>query len=173
MKTLFFLLALTTLAAAADVKSFKLATGELLVHAFEGGIPLPSDSKWSKCTGAGPSFVPEGGRYRINWNVFLDPKSSPAQLRDVVRVTAQEVSGKTAIPIFDGAPRTTDKGGLIVIAPAEIVSRENYPWLYKPDSTLFIFRVILFKAKEQDKLLQPVLIGAAVKQQLKKKGLLR
>ncbi len=171
MKTLLCLLVLATLAAAAEVKSLKLATGELLVHAFEGGVPLPAESRWTLCQGAGPAFVPEGGRHRINWNVILNAKGSAAQLRDVVRVTVQEVSGATAVSIFDGPPRSTDKG-VVIVAPAHIVSREHYPWLYSPEPTLLVFRVTLFKAAEQDKLLQPVLIGADVKRQLRDAGYL-
>jgi hypothetical protein len=171
VKALFSLLVLITLAAAAEVKSFKLATGELLVHAFEGGVPLPAESKWTVCQGAGPSFVPEGKQHRINWNVVLNAKGSPAQLRDLVRVTVEEVSGASPVSIYDGPPQASEKG-LLIIAPAQIVSRENYAWLYTPESTLFILRVILFKAKEQDKLLQPVLIGAGIKRQLKEGGYL-
>ena len=171
MKTFFWLLVLTTLAAAAEVRSLKLATGELLVHAFEGGVPLPAESKWTLCKGAGPAFVPEGKQHRINWNVILKAKGSPAQLRDVVRVTVQEVSGAVAVQIFDGPPKATDEG-LIILAPAQIVSREQYPWLYSSEPTLLVFRVTLFKAAEQDRLLQPVLIGTEIKRQLKDGGYL-
>jgi hypothetical protein len=78
MRTLFCLLLLTTVAAAADVRSLKLATGELLVHPFEGGVPLPAESRWTVCQGAGPAFVPEGGQLRMNWSIILKPKGSPA-----------------------------------------------------------------------------------------------
>ena len=64
------------------------------------------------------------------------------------------------------------RGYLVVAAPAQIVSREHYPWLYYAEPTLLVFRVILFKAAEQDKLLQPVLIGTGIKQQLKAGGYL-
>ena len=107
-RALFYLLALTALAAAQEVRSLKLATGELLVHAFRGGVPLPAESKWVTCQGAGPSFVPEGTQHRLNWNVILKPKGSPAQLRDVVRVTVEEVSGVAAVKLFDGGPTVTD-----------------------------------------------------------------
>jgi len=171
IKTLIFLLFLATFAAAAEVKSLKLATGELLVHAFEGGVPLPAESKWTLCQGAGPAFVPEGRQHRINWSVTLKAKGSTAQLRDVVRATVQEVSGETAVPIFDGPPQATDTG-LMIIAPEHIVSRDQYPRLYSSEPALFVFRVILSKATEQDKLLQPVLIGIEIKQRLKAGGYL-
>ena len=134
-------------------------------------MPLPAESKWTLCQGAGPAFVPERKQHRINWNVVLKAKGSPAQLRDVVRVTVQEVSGATAVPIFDGPPKATDTG-LFILAPEHIVSREQYPWLYSSEPTLLVFRVTLFKAAEQDKLLQPVLIGTAIKQQLRAGGYL-
>jgi hypothetical protein len=169
--TLFCLLALTTpVAAAAEVRPLKLATGEFLVHAFAGGVPLPAESRWAVAQGAGPAFVPENGRHRLSWNVILKAKGS-AELRDVVRVTVQEVSGATAVNIFDGPPKPTDNG-LLVLAPEHIVSRGHYPWLYDPGPTLLVFRVTLLKATEQDKLLQPVLIGADVKRQLRDGGYL-
>ena len=172
MKTLICLLAFIAFAATAEVRSMKLATGELLVHPFNGGVPLPAESEWTLCQGAGPAFVPEDGRYRINWNIILKAKGSPAQLRDINRATVQEVSGATAVPIFDDAPKPTDTGGLIILAPAQIVSREHYPWLYTPEPTLFVFRVLLFKGAQQDKLLQPVVIGTQIKQKLKEGGYL-
>jgi hypothetical protein len=171
-RTLLCLLVLTTLAAAAaEVRPLKLATGELLVHAFAGGVPLPAESRWAVAQGAGPAFVPENGRHRLNWNVILKAKGSPALLRDVVRVTVQEVSGATAVNIFDGPPKPTDNG-VLVLAPEHIVSRQHYPWLYDPGPTLLVFRVTLLKASEQDRLLQPVLIGADVKRQLRDGGYL-
>jgi hypothetical protein len=172
MRTLVWLLAFMTCAAAAEVRTLKLATGEVLVHPFEGGVPLPAESKWSTCQGAGPAFVPEAGGNRLNWNVILKAKGSPSLLRDINRSTVQEVSGATAVPIFDDAPKPTDTGGLIILAPAQIVSRENYPWLYTPEPTLFVFRVLLFKGAQQDKLLQPVVIGTQAKQKLKEGGYL-
>jgi hypothetical protein len=170
------LLLLTAPAAASEIKTFKLATGEVLVHAFKDGIPLPSDSKWAVCTGAGPSFVPEGKgeskRYKVDWNIFLKARGSPASLRDVARVTLEEVSGKSAIAFYDG-PLPQANGDIhIVTAPGKFVSRDDYPWLYSPESTLFVFRVMLFKGKEQDKLFQPVLIGASAKRQIKDAGVL-
>src|SRR5215212_2328717 len=123
MRTLIWLLALLSCAAAAEVRTLKLATGEVLVHPFEGGVPLPAERKWSTCQGAGPAFVPEAGGNRLNWNVILKAKGSPAQLRDVSRATVQEVSGATAVSIFDDAPKSIDVGRLLILAPAEIVSR--------------------------------------------------
>ena len=122
-------------------------------------------------SGAGPSFVPEGRQHRVSWDFILKPKGSPAQLRDVVRVTVQEVAGATAVELFDGAPTVTNER-LVIIAPAQIVSREHYPWLYSPEPTLLVFRVTLFKTAEQDKRLQPVLIGTQIKRQLKAGGYL-
>jgi hypothetical protein len=172
MRTLVCLLLLTTVAAAADVRSLKLATGELLVHPFERGVPLPAESKWTVCQGAGPAFVPEGGQYRLNWSIILKPRGSPAQLRGITRVTVQEVVGAKAMQIFDGPAEVTDKG-ITIIAPEHIVSRERYPWLYSSEPTLLVLRVSLFKAGEQDKLLQPVLIGTDVKRKLKDGGYLQ
>jgi hypothetical protein len=171
MRTLLCLLLFTTVAAAADVRPLKLATGELLVHAFEGGVPLPSESKWTRCQGAGPAFVPEGAQFRLNWSIILKSKGAPAQLRGIDRVSVQEVSGAKAIQIFDGPAEVTDKG-LVVLAPEHIVSHERYPWLYSPHSTLLVLRVTLFRNGEQDELLQPVLIGADVKRKLKDGGYL-
>ena len=83
----------------------------------------------------------------------------------------QEV-GPTAVPIFDDAPKLTDSSGLIILAPAQVVSREHYLWLYTPEPTLLVFRVLLFKGRQQDKLLQPVVIGTQIKQKLKEGGYL-
>ena len=171
MKTLICLLSFIAFVAAAEVRSIKLATGELLVHPFNRGVPLPAESEWSLCQGAGPAFVPEDGRYRINWNVILKAKGSVAQLRDVARATMQEVAGPTAVPLFDGQPKATDNG-IIILAPEHIVSREHYPWLYSSEPTLLVLRVLLFKAGQQDKLLQPVVIGTEIKQKLKDGGYL-
>src|SRR5262245_39597711 len=172
MRTLFFLLLFTTAAAAADVRSLKLATGELLVHPFNGGVPLPAESRWTVCQGAGPAFVPEGGQYRLNWSVILKARGSPAQLRGITRATVQEVVGAKAIQIFDGPVEVTDKG-ITILAPEHIVSREKYPWLYSSEPTLLVLRVTLFKSAEQDKVLQPVLIGSDVKRKLKDGGYLQ
>jgi hypothetical protein len=60
----------------------------------------------------------------------------------------------------------------MIIAPENIVSRENYPWLYSPESTLVVLRVTLYTANgEQDKLLQPVLIGTEGKRNLRAHGI--
>jgi hypothetical protein len=83
----------------------------------------------------------------------------------------QEVAGPTAVSLFDGQPKATDNG-LIILAPEHIVSREHYPWLYLSEPTLFVLRVLLFKAGQQDKLLQPVIIGTEIKQKLKDGGYL-
>ena len=53
------------------------------------------------------------------------------------------------------------------------MSREHYPWLYSSEPTLLVLRVTLFKSGEQDKVLQPVLIGTDVKRKLKDGGYLR
>jgi len=172
MRVLLCLLLSTTFVVAAEVRSLKLATGELLVHAFEGGVPLPAESKWTMCQGAGPTFVPEGRQFRMNWSIILKPKESPAQVRGIVRVRVQEVAGAKPIPIFDGPVEVTDKG-LTIVAPEHIVSREHYPWLYSSEPTLLVLLVSMYKAAEQDKLLQPVLIGREVKKQLKAGGYLQ
>jgi hypothetical protein len=60
----------------------------------------------------------------------------------------------------------------MIIAPENIVSRENYPWLYTPDNTLVVLRVTLHTADgEQDKLLQPVVIGTVGKRNLRAQGI--
>ena len=171
MKTLICLLFFIAFVAAAEVRSIKLATGELLVHPFNDGVPLPAESEWSLCQGAGPALVPEDGRYRLNWNVILKAKGASGRLRDVVRATMQEVAGPSAVLFFDGQPKPTDDG-LIILAPAQTVSRVHYPWLYSSEPTLFVLRVLLFKAGQQDKLLQPVVIGTEIKQKLKDGGYL-
>ena len=158
-------------ATANEIKPLKLATGELLVHAFKDGMPLPSESKWMLCSGAGPSFFPEGGGYRLNWVVHLKDKGALAKAREIVRVRVQEVSGAVAVPLYDGPPQAAESG-LMIIAPENIVSRENYPWLYTPESTLVVLRVTLHTADgEQDKLLQPVLIGNVGKRNLRAQGI--
>ncbi len=60
------LLAFATLLAAADVRVFKLATGEYLVHPFEGGLPKTAESKWMVCENAGITVSPEAQQYRLN-----------------------------------------------------------------------------------------------------------
>jgi hypothetical protein len=172
MRILLFLLLFTSAAAAADVRPLKLATGELLVHAFQGGVPLPAESRWTICQNAGPTFVPEGGQYRLHWSIILKPRGSSAQLRGITRVTMQEVVGSKAVQIFDGRAEVTDKG-IVLMAPEHLVSRERYPWLYSSEPTLLVLRVSLFRAGEQDTLLQPVLIGTGVKRTLKDGGYLQ
>ena len=80
-------------------------------------------------------------------------------------------AGPSAVLFFDGQPKPTDDG-LIILAPAQTVSREHYPWLYSSEPTLFVLRVLLFKVGQQDKLLQPVVIGTEIKQKLKDGGYL-
>src|SRR5262245_50341570 len=172
MRILICLLLFTTAAMAADVRPLKLATGELLVHAFDGRVPLPAESRWTRCQGAGPAFVPEGAQFRLNWSIILKSKGAPAQLRGIDRMSVQEVSGAKAIQIFDGRAEVTDNG-LVILAPEHIVSRDHYPWLYSPEATLLVLRVTLFRDGEQDKLLQPVLIGADVKRKLRDGGYLQ
>jgi len=159
--------------AAADVRPFKLATGELLAHAFKDGVPLPAGSKWVVCTGAGPAIVPEDQGYRLNWVVHLKARGPLARLGDISRVTLQEVSGKTAVQLFDGRPEVKDDR-LLILAPAQIVSREHYPWLYSSEATLLVLRATLHGAAgEQDLLVQPVLIGSESKQTLRASGYVR
>jgi hypothetical protein len=134
-------------------------------------MPLPSESKWMLATGAGPSFFPEGGRYRLNWVVHLKDKRAAGEARAIARVGVQEVSGSVAVPLYDGPPETTAKG-LMIIVPENIASRENYPWLAAPGDTLLVLRVTLHGANgEQDLLLQPVLIGAVAKRSLRAAGI--
>ena len=163
--------AATAAQAASAMAPMRLATGELLVHAAENGMPLPAESKWMLCAGAGPSFVPEGGRHRLNWVVHLKDKDSLAKSREITRVRVEEVSGTTAMPLYDGAPKITDQG-LFVMAPEAIVSADNHPWLFTPKDTLVVLRVVLTAANgEQDKLLQPVLIRAVAKRNLRANGI--
>ena len=177
MKMLFCLsvclLAFATLPAAADVRVLELATGEILVHPFEGGVPLPAESKWTVCTGAGITVGLEGQEYRLHWIVHLKAKGPLAKLQDISRVTLQEVSGKAAVQLFDRSADVKDDQ-LFILALAQIVSREHYPWLYASEPTLLVLRAILYKtAAEQDKLVQPVVIGTKAKQTLRDSGYVR
>jgi hypothetical protein len=154
-----------------DVQVFKLATGETLSFPFQGGIPVPSESAWAFCRGAGPAFTPDGKDIRLNW--VVDLRSKRSALRDVSSAKVQEVSGNTAVTLFTGAPKVT-KDGLMIYAPGELVTRAAYPWLYSPDRTILVFRVELERPGEKpDVLLQPVLIGPDVKKQLQDGGYLR
>jgi hypothetical protein len=168
-----FLCCATVGLAGTEVKTFTLATGEILVFPFEDGVPTPSESTWSTCQGAGPMFEPEGNRIRLSWVVILKAKGPATVLRSVSRVTLQEVSGKTAINLFSGKPEQTEDG-LIISAPAELVTRASYPWLYSAGPTIFVLRVQLERpGTKPDVLMQPVLIGADVKKQIKDRGYLR
>ena len=156
----------------SEVKVFSLATGETLVFPFQDGVPKPSESEWTICSEAGPSFVPEGFTYRLNWVVVLTPKVSLAALRAVSRVTIQEVSGAKAVTLFAGPPEFTDDS-LLISAPAQLVGRQQYPWLYSSSGSTFVLRVQLERpGATPDILLQPVLIGPEVKKQLKDRGYL-
>ena len=159
--------------AGTEIKTFTLATGEVLVFPFEDGIPRPSESVWSTCQSAGPMFEPEGNGIRLAWVIILKAKGSATALRGVSKVTLQEVSGKTATNLFSGKPKQTEDG-LIISAPAELVTRSSYPWLYSAEPTIFVLRVQLERAgTKPDVLLQPVLIGSYVKKQIKDRGYLR
>ncbi len=93
--------------------------------------------------------------------------------QDISRVTLQGVSGKAAVQLFDG-PAGVKDDQLFILALAQIVSREHYPWLYASEPTLLVLRAILYKtAAEQDKLVQPVVIGTKAKQTLRDSGYLR
>jgi hypothetical protein len=154
-----------------DVQVLKLATGEMLAFPFQRGIPMPSESAWASCRGAGPAFTPEGQGIRVNWVVDLQSKGSA--LRDVVSVKVQEVSGAEALTLFTGAPKPA-KDGLMIYGPGELVSRSPYPWLYSPDRITLVLRVQLERPGEKpDVLLRPVLIGPDVKKQLQDRGYLR
>jgi len=169
---LFLLIASLPTHARTEVKTFKLATGEILVFTFKDGIPEPSNSALALTRGAGPAFVPEGSGTRLNWVVDLEPRASVAALRNVSRVVLQEVSGKQPIKLFSGVPERTDDG-LLVVATGEIVSRSSYPWLYTADRTIVVLRLELIRpGAKSDVLLQPVLIGPEVKKQLRDGGYL-
>jgi hypothetical protein len=173
MLTFLLLIASFNAYAQTEVKTFKLATGELLVFKFKGGIPEPSNSILATTRGAGPAIVPEGAGFRLNWVLDLGPRTSLATLANVARVVLQEVSGKQPIELFSGAPERADDG-LLIIAPGELVSRQSYPWLYTADGTIFVFRAELTRpGAKPDILLQPVLIGPEVKKQLRDGGYLR
>ena len=59
----------------------------------------------------------------------------------------------------------------MIVAPADMVTRSSYPWLYADEPILLIFRVTLTAVDgEIDVLLQPVLIGVEVKKQLRSRG---
>ena len=169
---LFILIASIPVNAQTEVKTFKLATGEILVFTFKHGIPEPSSSALATTRGAGPAFVQEGSGIRLNWVVDLEPRASVAALRNVSRVVLQEVSGKQPMKLFSGVPERTDSG-LLVVAPGELVSRLSYPWLYTTDRTIVVLRLELIRpGAKSDVLLQPVLIGPELKKQLKDGGYL-
>ena len=163
--------AATSAAAASNVIPLKLASGEILVHAFNGGMPLPSESKWVRCTYAGPSFIYEGGKvHRGHWRVHLNPKSSLVKVHDIAEVTIQEVSGTKVVPMFHGPPQLGEPD-LIIKTPEIIVSPEQYPWLYQTEPTLFVLRITLHATNGQkDLLLQPVVIGTEAKRTLRTMG---
>jgi hypothetical protein len=170
--TIVVLAAVAAMAAPpGEVKVFKLATGEILAFPFEGGIPKTSESAWATCSSAGPAIKPEGDGFRLYWVVGL--KSKGSALQDVVSVKLQEVSGNEAVTLFTG-PMKADAYGLIINAPAELITRSTYPWLYSRDRTILVFRVELERPGEKpDVLIQPVLIGKDVKKQLQDKGYVR
>lgn len=153
-----------------DVQVLKLATGEVLAFPFPHGIPVPAESAWAVCRGAGPSFTQEAEGIRLGWAVGLGPKSR--KFRDVVSVKLQEVSGSEAVTLFTG-PAKVDKDSLMIIAKGEIVSRSTYSWLYSDDRTVLVIRVELERPGEKDVLNQPVLIGPDVKKKLRDVGYLR
>ncbi|MFN7943529.1 MAG: hypothetical protein U0X73_18190 [Thermoanaerobaculia bacterium] len=155
-----------------EVQTFSLASGEVLVHGFEGGIPLPAESRWSRCLGAGPAIVPEAGKFLLKWTVNLEAKDPPKYLARVTKVTLEEVSGKSVIPIFSGRPSST-ADGILIVGDGREISRGTFPWLYTADPSVFVLRVKLEAPDEQpDVLLQPVLIGPEVKKNLKDRGYL-
>jgi hypothetical protein len=167
------LMAVATLTAAPqrNMQTFTLATGEVLAFPFQSGIPVPSESAWAFCRGAGPAFAPDGKDIRVNWAVDLRSKRSA--LRDVTAVKVQEVSGKEVLTLFTGTPKQT-KDGLMIYAPGELLTQSTYPWLYTPDRTVLVIRIELERPGEKpDVLLQPVLIGPDVKKQLQAAGYLR
>ena len=155
-----------------DVKVFKLASGEALAFPFVGGIPKPSESELAIFLSGGPAIAPEGKAFRLSWVIGL--KSRGSALRDVSGVKFQEVSGKDVVTLFTGTPKMDASGTMMIIAPAEIVSRSTYPFLYTRDRTILVFRVELERpGLKPDVLLQPVLIGPDVKTKLEKAGYLR
>lgn len=158
--------------AQTEVKTFTLATGEILVFTFKNGIPEPSTSVWAVTRGAGPAVEPEGKGFRMNWVVDLLPRRAGGSLANVTSVVLQEVSGKEPIKLFSGPPEHTEDG-LLVFAPAQLVTRFSYPWLYSSDPTILVFRLEMTRAgAKPDLLIQPVLIGPEVKKQLKERGYL-
>jgi hypothetical protein len=160
--------------SSGDMRSLTLATGDSLEHLFKDGIPTPASSKWATVRGAGPTIGPEGDGYRLSWVVDLRPKEGSKGLPKIGKAAVEEVSGKTVVSLFDGPVHDQDDGGVMIIAPAGMVTRSTYAWLYTAEPTLLIFRVTLTAADgETDVLLQPVLIGVEVKNQLKSRGYVR
>lgn len=157
----------------SDTRSFTLATGETLSHVFKKGIPTPASSKWATVRGAGPTIGPEADGFRLSWVVDLRQKEGSKSLPKISKATLEEVSAKTVLRLFDGPVHDQD-GGTMIIAPADMVTRTSYPWLYTDEPTLLIFRVTLTAVDgETDVFLQPVLIGMEVKKQLKSRGYVR
>lgn len=166
------LAAVMVLPQREDVKVFKLASGEILTFPFVGGIPERSESELAICVSAGPAIKPEGKAFRLSW--VIDLRSRGAALRDVSGVKFQEVSGKDVVTLFTGTPTVNESGMMMIIAPAEIVSRSTYPFLYTRDRTILVLRVELERpGLKPDVLLQPILIGPDVKKKLEKAGYLR
>jgi hypothetical protein len=151
---------------ASEIRTLKLAGNTLLVHPFEGDVPLPWESDWSVCTSAGPAFVPEDKSIRVHWIVFLEPKAGRSELWNVESVLMDEVSGESEVSLFRGAPLRRE-GSLMIDAPGQLLAREIHGWAYDPKPSLFVLRLrLIAKSGKEDLVMQPVYLGTEVKQQL-------
>lgn len=152
--------------AASEIRTLKLAGNALLVHPFEGDVPLPWESDWSVCASAGPAFIPEGTSLRVHWVVFLEPRAGRTELWDVQSVVMDEVSGQAEVPLFKGAPLRRE-GSLMIDAPGQLLTRETHVWAFDPKPSLFVLRLrLIARSGKEDLVMQPVYLGTEVKRQL-------
>jgi hypothetical protein len=159
-------------AETSKVRMITLATGETVAFVFHGETPRPAETTIVACRRAGPEIFKEKDQNRFNWAFELGPRPG-VDLSKVTRVTLEEVSGTSVVPLFSGAP-SFENGTLMIIAPGEIVSRSQYPWLYTQEPSLFVFRIqVELPGRQPDVLLQPLLVSAKTKQDLKDTGFLR
>ena len=158
-------------ATADEIRPLKLATGEVLVHAFRDGMPLPSESRWMLCSAAGPSFVPEGGRYRLDWVVQLKDKGGLAKAREVSGCACRKCLGQSRCRYMTDLQRRSTAASWsargaalrpVRITPGSTHRRPRF-WCCVSRSTP--------PDGEQDKLVQPVLIGTEGKRNLRAHGI--
>ncbi len=133
-------------------------------HYFEGGVPGPAESASATVTSAGPAFIPRESGLVLRWIFSLKPRDSQQFLEGVVRVSVEDVTGQGVIPVIESAPQFKN-GQLFATSGETPFSREAFPWMFTNDRTLFVFRIRL-DGDGSETLLQPVLVGPEVKQQV-------